>query len=93
MVRPFHWCTVVWTVVLSRILRLPMPPFLESIDYLLQVTLDEHTFDMRETVKDFPMIRQAEESMDVCFRRRRAQLEADAAAAATKKRRNPKENS
>jgi len=92
-VRPFHWCTVVCTVVLRRILRLPMPPFLESIDYLLQVTLDEHTFDMRETIKDFPMIRQAEESMDVCFRRRRAQLEADAAAAASKKRRNPKKNS
>jgi len=78
VVRPLHWFTVILTTLLGLVC-LPAPPFLESIDYLLQVTLDEHTFEMRETVRDFPMIRQAEESMECCFRRRKAQLEADAA--------------
>ncbi len=48
-----------------------VPPYLESIDYLLQVTLNEHTFDMKETIQDFPNIIQCEESMEECFRRRR----------------------
>jgi hypothetical protein len=47
---------------------------LESIDYLLQVTLEEHTFDMTETVRDFPGILSVEESMEDCFRRRRKLL-------------------
>jgi hypothetical protein len=50
-----------------------LPPYIESIDYLLQVTLNEHTFDMKETIKDFPSILHLEETMEECFRRRRQQ--------------------
>ena len=48
-----------------------LPPYLESIDYLLQVTLNEHTFDMKETIQDFPNLLHLEETMEECFRRRR----------------------
>jgi hypothetical protein len=65
----------IWTELLrSTLPSYLMPPFLESIDYLLQVTLHEHTFDMKETVQDFPAIVQLEETMEDCFRRRRALL-------------------
>jgi hypothetical protein len=65
----------VWTELLRSMLpSFLMPPFLESIDYLLQVTLHEHTFDMKETLQDFPTIVHLEESMEGCFRRRRASL-------------------
>jgi hypothetical protein len=70
VVRPLHWLTVLLTTVLG----FASIPILESVDYLLQVTLDEHTFDMTETVHDFPEILQVEESMEECFRRRRALL-------------------
>jgi hypothetical protein len=46
-------------------------PYLDSIDYLLQVTLNEHTFDMKETLHDFPNIVQVEETIEDCFTRRK----------------------
>lgn len=65
-VEPWHWCTVfVVACVSSQVL------FLESIDYLLQVTTQEHSFDMKETLADFPEILQLEETMLACFQRRR----------------------
>ena len=48
-----------------------VPPYLESMDYLLQVTVREHTFDMTETIADFPNVLRVEETVDECFRRRR----------------------
>ena len=74
VVIPFHWFTVILSSVLLYFVPALAPPFLQSIDYLLQVTLNEHSFDMRETERDFPIIRTAEESMETCFRRRSAQL-------------------
>ena len=53
------------------------PPYLESIDYLLQVTLNEHTFEMKETIQDFPNIVLFEETMEECFRRRRRNFRND----------------
>jgi hypothetical protein len=72
VVMVFHF----WTILLRSMLpSYIMPPFLESIDYLLQVTVHEHTFDMNETLQDFPMIVHLEETMEDCFRRRRAVLQ------------------
>lgn len=69
VVRPLHWFTRVIKAVTSR--WHASVPFLESVDYLLQVTRDEHTFDMTETIHSFPGILGVEESMEECFRRRR----------------------
>jgi hypothetical protein len=70
VVRLLHW----WTTVLTSRCHICVP-YLESIDYLLQVTLDEHTFDMKETVQDFPDIVDREEPVTQCFVRRRRFLE------------------
>jgi hypothetical protein len=56
---------------LHYLVQLVLPPYLESIDYLLQVTLNEHTFDVKETIQDFPNLLHVEETMEECFRRRR----------------------
>jgi hypothetical protein len=50
-------------------------PFMESLDYLLQVTIHEHTFDMKETIEHFPELLQLEETMLACFQRRRRMQE------------------
>lgn len=49
-------------------------PFMESIDYLLLVTLEEHSFDQRLVQHDFPELLSREETILQCFRRRRSQL-------------------
>ncbi|GAX28754.1 hypothetical protein FisN_25Lh189 [Fistulifera solaris] len=46
-------------------------PFLESIDYLLIVTLNEHSFDQTLVQKDFPELISREETILQCFERRR----------------------
>lgn len=86
VVQPLHWFTVVLTSILLYTVPALAPPYLESIDYLLQVTRNEHSFDMRETLRDFPMILEAEESMEVCFRRRRALLQAQDAVRGRRRR-------
>ena len=45
-------------------------PFLSSIDYLLQVSSREHSFDMSRLRRDFPDLSSREESIEECFRRR-----------------------
>lgn len=49
-------------------------PFLESIDYLFLVTLEEHSFDQRLVQQDFPELLSREESILECFIRRRTEL-------------------
>ena len=79
----------IWTLVFrSRLPSYLMPPFLESIDYLLQVTRHEHTFDMKETLQDFPKIVQLEETMEACFQRRRALLQQPPALYNSSKQKN-----
>jgi hypothetical protein len=80
VVQPLRWFTVILTRILLYLVPALVPPYLESIDYLLQVTQNEHSFDMRETIRDFPMILEAEETLVVCFRRRRALLLVQGAA-------------
>jgi hypothetical protein len=46
-------------------------PYVASIDYLLQVTVHEHSFDMTAIATDFPQLAQYEETIYECFRRRR----------------------
>jgi hypothetical protein len=67
---PFHWCTMLVAKLLPWNL-----PFMESLDYLLQVTIHEHTFDMKETIEHFPELLQLEETMLACFQRRRRMQE------------------
>ena len=78
VVQPLHWLTVLLTTMVLYLVPAMVPPYLESMDYLLQVTLNEHSFDMRETIRDFPMILDAEENMETCFRRRQRALAAAA---------------
>ena len=66
VVHPLHWFTLFFKNWIGFSL-----PFLESVDYLLQVTLDEHTFNMTETLQDFPEIVTVEETIVDCFARRR----------------------
>lgn len=63
---PFHYMTVILSSSYIGI-----PPYIQSIDYLLQVTNHEHTFDMSETIKDFPNLINIEETIFDCFQRRR----------------------
>jgi hypothetical protein len=51
-------------------------PFVESVDYLLQVTVHEHSFDLTAISTDFPQLSQHEETIYECFRRRRQLLKA-----------------
>jgi len=46
-------------------------PYLQSIDYLLQVSMAEHSFDLSLVQRDFPQLLEMEESIEDCFRRRR----------------------
>jgi hypothetical protein len=46
-------------------------PYLESVDYLLQVSYREHSFDCSDFVRDFPEIVNQEETIEACFRRRK----------------------
>jgi hypothetical protein len=46
-------------------------PFLESVDYLLLVTLNEHSFDQQLVQQDFPELHSREETILQCFERRR----------------------
>jgi hypothetical protein len=50
-------------------------PYLESCDYLLQVSAQEHSFDCRKFAREFPDILNGEETFEECFRRRRRQLQ------------------
>lgn len=63
VVVPVHWLACVIAL-----------PYLHSLDYLLQVTVEEHTFDNSETATDFPRLIQVEESIAGCFARRRSIL-------------------
>jgi hypothetical protein len=72
VVLPFHFWTVLLQTILPEVLTIP---YVESIDYLLQVTINEHTFDMKETIQDFPELIHVEETMDECFCRRRKMLQ------------------
>lgn len=46
-------------------------PYLESVDYLLQVTCNEHSFDMTAVQTDFPQLSILEETIKGCFQRRK----------------------
>lgn len=48
-------------------------PYLAAVDYLLQVSTKEHSFDLSRCRRDFPKLK--EESFDECFARRRKNLE------------------
>ena len=48
--------------------------FLDSIDYLLQVSYRDHCFDNSAFVADFPEIVDQEETIEECFRRRQKVL-------------------
>jgi hypothetical protein len=78
---PFHWCAIFFSKLLPWNL-----PFLESLDYLLQVTIHEHTFDMKETVEHFPELLQLEETMLACFQRRRRMMQNTTTTGDKKKR-------
>lgn len=52
----------------------PSMPYLQSIDYLLQVSGGEHSFDNTAIMEDFPELREHEETIEACFRRRKATL-------------------
>jgi hypothetical protein len=82
VVRLLHWFLYGTNTRMMRMIETMIPfrspnfslrqlPYLESIDYLLQVTLQDHTFDMTETIRDFPQLLQIEETMEECFVRRR----------------------
>ena len=64
LVAMIHWMAT--ETLLSRLM-----PFLESIDYLLQVSSREHTFDNTLFKTDFPQLSRMEESIPECFVRRR----------------------
>jgi hypothetical protein len=49
-------------------------PYLESVDYLLQVSAREHSFDCSRFAADFTEIVLQEENYETCFRRRQRQL-------------------
>lgn len=55
----------------------PFLPFLQSIDYLLQVTRQEHSFDVSLVGAAYPGVVAQEESMVECFRRRQYYLRED----------------
>lgn len=57
-----------WRKLLERYL------YLEHVDYLLQVTIKEHSFDLTAVQTDFPKLLEMEESIYECFRRRRKLL-------------------
>ena len=59
-----------WIAGYNNYLRLP---YLDSVDYLLQVSSREHSFDCRRFQKDFPNLK--EESILECFLRRKLCLE------------------
>lgn len=65
------WPLQVITVMVSPFLSIP---YLESINYLMQVTTAEHTFDLSETHEDFPELLHLEESILECFLRRKQML-------------------
>ena len=52
----------------------PTLPYIQSVDYLLQVTLQEHTFDLSLVAAAYPGVAAKEETMEECFRRRRYYL-------------------
>jgi hypothetical protein len=64
---------VVWIVtwVHAIALRWPWLPYIQSIDYLLQVTRREHTFDLSLIGTAYPGVANQEETIVECFRRRR----------------------
>jgi hypothetical protein len=49
-------------------------PYLESVDYLLQVSAREHSFDCSRFAADFKELASQEENYETCFRRRQRQL-------------------
>lgn len=65
----FHWLAG-W----NRYFHLP---YLDAGDYLLQVASREHSFNCAEFGRDFPNVREKEESILECFVRRRAILEGE----------------
>jgi len=67
---------VKWFVEMVHFLALKWPqlPYIQSVDYLLQVTLQEHTFDLSLIGAAYPGVAAREETMEACFRRRRFYL-------------------
>jgi hypothetical protein len=63
--------TVHW-FALTRIAK--HVPYLESIDYLLQVSAQEHSFDCSRFAADFTELVSQEENFETCFRRRQRHL-------------------
>jgi hypothetical protein len=63
--------TVHW-LALTRIAK--HVPYLESVDYLLQVSAREHSFDCSRFAADFTELVSQEENYETCFRRRQRQL-------------------
>lgn len=61
-----HWCAL--TSVAKHL------PYLESVDYLLQVSAQEHSFDCSRFAADFTEIASQEENFETCFRRRQRHL-------------------
>lgn len=70
LVAAVHW----W----SQTVVGPWIPFLQSMDYLLQVTKDEHSFTSQAVRHDFPQLMAQEETITACFQRRRQQLRPNA---------------
>jgi hypothetical protein len=58
-------------------------PYLESVDYLLQVSAQEHSFDCSRFATDFTEIVSQEESFETCFRRRQRHLLQSSSSAPT----------
>ena len=66
---------VLW-LVHSLAFLFPWVPYLESIDYLLQVSANVASFDNAAVRKDFPGLASQEETIVTCFERRRHYLKA-----------------
>jgi hypothetical protein len=70
--------TVQWLVAAVHWLALTRMakhvPYLESVDYLLQVSAREHSFDCSRFATDFTELVSQEETFETCFRRRQQQL-------------------
>ena len=67
-------------------------PYVQSIDYLLQVTKDEHSFASQAVMEDFPQLASQEETIEACFRRRSRQLLLDAKKTSVNNKSNKKKD-
>jgi hypothetical protein len=74
--------TVQWFVAIVHLFALTRIakhlPYLESVDYLLQVSAREHSFDCSRFATDFTEIVSQEETFETCFRRHSLQSSSSA---------------